>query len=201
MDHSHRRSLPDLHECTYSPLGILCLIMARILETDHLPGTAWTLGLYMLTVFIGLGVHLFISMPLIFLITTHKNPYDFMPGLLQAWMTAIGTSSSSVTLPITFNCVEEDLNVDRRVSRFVISIGSAVNMDGTALCMAVAAIFIAQLNGVEMSFLRVISVSFTVTLAAMCSAGVPSAGLILVLTSMGLPIGDVSLLLLADRIL
>ncbi|KAJ1352616.1 hypothetical protein KIN20_009011 [Parelaphostrongylus tenuis] len=67
--------------------------------------------------------------------------------------------------------------------------------------MAVAAIFIAQLNGVEMSFLRVISVSFTVTLAAMCSAGVPSAGLILVLTSMGLPIGDVSLLLLADRIL
>ncbi|KAJ1351979.1 hypothetical protein KIN20_008162 [Parelaphostrongylus tenuis] len=140
-----------------------------------------------------------------------------MPGLLQAWMTAIGTSSSSVTLPITFNCVEEDLNVDRRVSRFVISIGSAVNMDGTALCMAVAAIFIAQLNGVEMSFLRVISVrfialvpklmkrhsfcSFTVTLAAMCSAGVPSAGLILVLTSMGLPIGDVSLLLLADRIL
>ncbi|KAJ1363564.1 hypothetical protein KIN20_023463 [Parelaphostrongylus tenuis] len=67
--------------------------------------------------------------------------------------------------------------------------------------MAVAAIFIAQLNGVELSFLRVISVSFTVTLAAMCSAGVPSAGLILVLTSMGLPIGDVSLLLLADRIL
>ncbi|KAJ1361666.1 hypothetical protein KIN20_020971 [Parelaphostrongylus tenuis] len=75
------------------------------------------------------------------------------------------------------------------------------NEDGTALCMAVAAIFIAQLNGVEMSFLPVISVSFTATLAAMGSAGVPPAGLILVLTSMGLPIKDVSLLLLADRII
>ncbi|KAJ1354339.1 hypothetical protein KIN20_011243 [Parelaphostrongylus tenuis] len=76
-----------------------------------------------------------------------------------------------------------------------------MNEDGTALCMAVAAIFIAQLNGVEMSFLPVISVSFTATLAAMGSAGVPPAGLILVLTSMGLPIKDVSLLLLADRII
>ncbi|KAE9414204.1 hypothetical protein Angca_009197, partial [Angiostrongylus cantonensis] len=188
----------------YSPLGILCLIMGKILEIQDLADIARMLGLYMFTVLVGLTIHLFISLPLIFFITTNSNPYIYMRGLLQAWITAIGTSSSSATLPITCHCVEENLGVDRRVSRFVLPIGATINMDGTALYEAVAAIFIAQLNGVDLSFAQVITVSFTATLASIGAAGVPSAGLVtmlLVLTSVGLPVNDVSLILSVDWLL
>ncbi|MQL05448.1 cation:dicarboxylase symporter family transporter, partial [Escherichia coli] len=148
--------------------------------------------------------HSLISLPLIFFVTTKKNPYVFMRGLFQAWITALGTASSSATRPITFNCLEENLGVDRRVTRFVLPVGATINMDGTALYEAVAAIFIAQINGVHLSSRQVVTVSLTATLASIGAASVPSAGLVtmlLVLTAVGLPVKDVSLIVAVDWLL
>ncbi|XGW08519.1 hypothetical protein V3C99_011106 [Haemonchus contortus] len=188
----------------YSPFGIMCLIMGKILEIHDLADTARMLAMYMVTVLAGLAVHSLISLPAIFFLTTRKNPFTFMRGLLQAWITALGTASSSATLPITYNCLEENLGVDRRVTRFVLPVGATINMDGTALYEAVAAIFIAQMNGVNLSFGQVITVSLTATLASIGAASVPSAGLVtmlLVLTAVGLPVKDVSLIVAVDWLL
>jgi solute carrier family 1 (high affinity glutamate transporter) protein 2 len=188
----------------YSPFGIMCLIMGKILEISDLAETARMLALYMVTVLTGLVIHSLISLPLLFFALTKKNPYVFMRGLLQAWITALGTASSSATLPTTFRCLEEDLGVDKRVTRFVLPVGATINMDGTALYEAVAAIFIAQMNGVDLSMGQVVTVSLTATLASIGAASVPSAGLVtmlIVLTAVGLPVQDVSLIVAVDWLL
>jgi len=188
----------------YSPIGIMCLIMGKILGIHDLGDTARMLAMYMFTVFMGLAIHSLISLPLIYFLFTRKNPYKYMKGLLQAWITALGTASSSATLPMTFKCLEENLGVDRRVARFVLPVGATINMDGTALYEAVAAIFIAQMNGVSLSLGQVVTVSLTATLASIGAASVPSAGLVtmlLVLTAVGLPVSDVSLIVAVDWLL
>uniref|UniRef100_A0A914CBS5 Amino acid transporter n=1 Tax=Acrobeloides nanus TaxID=290746 RepID=A0A914CBS5_9BILA len=185
----------------YSPIGIMTLIMGKILSINDLSETARMLAMYMVTVLCGLAFHALISLPLLFFVLTRKNPYVFMRGLLQAWITALGTASSSATLPLTFKCLEENLGVDRRVARFVLPVGATINMDGTALYEAVAAIFIAQMNSVHLSMGQVITVSLTSTLASIGAASVPSAGLVtmlLVLTAVGLPVQDVSLIVAVD---
>ncbi|CAJ0960392.1 unnamed protein product, partial [Mesorhabditis belari] len=188
----------------YSPIGIMCLIAGKILEIQDLADTARMLAMYMVTVISGLVVHSLITLPLVFFVATKKNPFVFMRGLVQAWITALGTASSSATLPITYKCLEENLGVDRRVTRFVLPVGATINMDGTALYEAVAAIFIAQMNGVHLSFGQVVTVSLTATLASIGAASVPSAGLVtmlLVLTAVGLPVKDVSLIVAVDWML
>ncbi|GIY36524.1 hypothetical protein CEXT_420681 [Caerostris extrusa] len=125
-------------------------------------------------------------------------------GMLQAWVTALGTASSAATLPVTFRCLEENNGIDKRVTRFVLPVGATVNMDGTALYEAVAAIFIAQMNGIYLSAGQVISVSLTATAASIGAASVPSAGLVtmlLVLTSVGLPTEDISMIVAVDWLL
>uniref|UniRef100_A0A915PEY1 Amino acid transporter n=1 Tax=Meloidogyne floridensis TaxID=298350 RepID=A0A915PEY1_9BILA len=120
-----------------------------------------------LTVLSGLAIHSLISLPLLFFLLTRQNPFIFMRGLLQAW------ASSSATLPISFRCLEENLGIDRRVTRFVLPVGATINMDGTALYEA----------------------------ASIGAASVPSAGLVtmlLVLTAVGLPVKDVSLIIAVD---
>jgi len=188
----------------YSPIGIMCLIMGRILEIRDLGDTARMLAMYMVTVLTGLAIHALITLPGLFFLLTKKNPFVFMRGLLQAWVTALGTASSSATLPMTFRCLEETLGIDRRVTRYVLPVGATINMDGTALYEAVAAIFIAQMNGVELTMVQVITVSLTATLASIGAASVPSAGLVtmlLVLTAVGLPVKDVSLIVAVDWLL
>ncbi|KAJ8665338.1 hypothetical protein QAD02_007000 [Eretmocerus hayati] len=185
----------------YSPFGIMCLIAGKIMSISNLAATAQMLGLYMITVVIGLLIHGVITLPLIFWFITRKNPAIFFRGIMQAWITAAGTASSAVTLPITFRCLEENNKIDPRVTRFVVSVGATVNMDGTALYEAVASIFIAQMNGIHLGIGEVITVSLTATLASIGAASIPSAALItmlLVLTALGLPTTDVSLLFAVD---
>ncbi|XP_063970869.1 excitatory amino acid transporter 2-like [Lytechinus pictus] len=184
----------------YSPIGIMSLICAKILDMDNPAVVFSNLGLYMVTVLLGLVVHLACLMTIYFTIT-RKNPFTFFRGLLQAWLTALATSSSSATLPVTFRCLEENLGIDKRVTRFVLPIGATVNMDGTALYEAVATIFIGQLNGYTLTIGKIITISLTATLASVGAASVPSAGLItmlLVLTAAGFPVEDVSLLFTVD---
>uniref|UniRef100_A0A914EIN1 Amino acid transporter n=1 Tax=Acrobeloides nanus TaxID=290746 RepID=A0A914EIN1_9BILA len=188
----------------YSPIGIASLIAAKILQINDLSRTAQSLGLYMATVMAGLAVHIFITLPLIYFVTTRKNPYKYLKGLIQVAMTAIGTASSAASLPVNFRCLEENNGIDPKYTKFVLPIGATVNMDGTALYEAVASIFIAQLNGRELGIGEVIVVSLTATLASIGAASIPSAGLVtmlIVLTAVGLPTDDISMIVAVDWLL
>ncbi|XP_072890172.1 excitatory amino acid transporter 2-like isoform X2 [Hemitrygon akajei] len=188
----------------YSPLGIASLICGKIADIKNLEAVARQLGMYMVTVIVGLIIHGGIILPSIYLILTRKSPLTFFGGIFQAWITALGTASSAGTLPVTFRCLEENLHIDRRVTRFVLPIGATINMDGTALYEAVAAIFIAQMNGIMLDPGQIITVSLTATLASVGAASIPSAGLVtmlLILTAVGLPTQDISLLIAVDWLL
>ncbi|XP_067295696.1 solute carrier family 1 member 3a [Pseudorasbora parva] len=185
----------------YAPLGIMFLIAGKIVEMDDITEMGGQLGMYTITVIIGLLIHAVIVLPLLYFLVTRKNPFVFIAGLLQALVTALGTSSSSATLPITFKCLEENNHVDKRVTRFVLPVGATINMDGTALYEALAAIFIAQVNNMEMNFGEILTISITATAASIGAAGIPQAGLVtmvIVLTSVGLPTDDITLIIAVD---
>ncbi|CAL8304151.1 unnamed protein product [Merluccius merluccius] len=188
----------------YSPVGIASLIAGKIAAIGDLEVVARQLGMYMVTVMVGLIIHGGIILPAIYFCTTRKSPFVFYSGIFQAWITALGTASSAGTLPVTFRCLEENLKVDKRVTRFVLPIGATINMDGTALYEAVAAIFIAQMNDIALDGGQIITVSMTATLASVGAASIPSAGLVtmlLILTAVGLPTQDISLLIAVDWLL
>ncbi|XP_077101648.1 excitatory amino acid transporter 2b isoform X1 [Siphateles boraxobius] len=188
----------------YSPFGIACLICGKIISIKDLEVVARQLGMYMVTVIVGLIIHGAIFLPCIYFAIVRKNPFSFFMGIFQAWITALGTASSAGTLPVTFRCLEENLGIDKRVTRFVLPVGATINMDGTALYEAVAAIFIAQMNGIYLDPGQIITVSLTATLASVGAASIPSAGLVtmlLILTAVGLPTQDISLLVAVDWLL
>ncbi|KAJ8399931.1 hypothetical protein AAFF_G00406610 [Aldrovandia affinis] len=188
----------------YSPVGIASLICGKIAAIGDLETVARQLSMYMVTVILGLIIHGGIILPLIFFGVTRKSPFTFYSGIFQAWITALGTASSAGTLPVTFRCLEENLKIDKRVTRFVLPIGATINMDGTALYEAVAAIFIAQMNSIELDGGQVVTISMTATLASVGAASIPSAGLVtmlLILTAVGLPTQDISLLIAVDWLL
>ncbi|XP_015274008.1 PREDICTED: excitatory amino acid transporter 2-like [Gekko japonicus] len=188
----------------YSPFGIASLICGKIAAIKDLETVARQLGMYMVTVIVGLVIHGALVLPLIFFVITRQNPFIFYAGIFQAWITALGTASSAGTLPVTFRCLEENLKIDKRVTRFVLPIGATINMDGTALYEAVAAIFIAQMNNIILDSGQIATVSLTATLASVGAASIPSAGLVtmlLILTAVGLPTQDISLLIAVDWLL
>ncbi|XP_037647866.1 solute carrier family 1 member 9 [Sebastes umbrosus] len=188
----------------YSPIGIASLIAGKIAAIGDLEVVARQLGMYMVTVIVGLVIHGGLILPAIFFAITRKSPFTFYHGIFQAWITALGTASSAGTLPVTFRCLEENLKIDKRVTRFVLPIGATINMDGTALYEAVAAIFIAQMNDISLDTGQIITVSMTATLASVGAASIPSAGLVtmlLILTAVGLPTQDISLLIAVDWLL
>ncbi|KFO80146.1 Excitatory amino acid transporter 3, partial [Cuculus canorus] len=187
----------------YMPIGIMFLIAGKIIEVEN-----WEifrkLGLYMATVITGLAVHSGVVLPLIYLVIVRKNPYRFAMGMAQALLTALMISSSSATLPVTFRCAEEKNLVDKRITRFVLPVGATVNMDGTALYEAVAAVFIAQLNDMELDMSKIITISVTATAAGIGAAGVPQAGLVtmvIVLSAVGLPAEDITVIIAVDWLL
>ncbi|CAL8297620.1 unnamed protein product [Arctogadus glacialis] len=188
----------------YFPFGIVFLVAGKILDMHDPAHLGEKLGMYFITVLAGLFVHGLILLPLFFYVLTGQNPFAYIRGLLQALVIALATSSSSATLPITMKCLLENCGVDRQIARFVLPVGATINMDGTALYEAVAAIFIAQVNEYELDFGQLVTISITATAASIGAAGIPQAGLVtmvIVLTSVGLPPADITLIVAIDWVL
>ncbi|MBT0608700.1 dicarboxylate/amino acid:cation symporter [Aequorivita echinoideorum] len=164
-------------------------------------GLSW----YSLTVFLGLMLMIFIIYPLILKLFVRKIPYlGFFKAMSPAQTLAFSTSSSAATLPVTMECVEENLGVDKKITSFVLPIGATVNMDGTCLYQAVAVVFLAQLHMIDLTLGQQLTIVLTATLASIGSAAVPSAGLvmlIIVLESVGLNPAWIAIIFPVDRIL
>ncbi|XP_045908889.1 solute carrier family 1 member 7a isoform X1 [Micropterus dolomieu] len=185
----------------YFPFGIVFLVAGKILEMDDPSAMGKKLGFYAITVVMGLVLHGLFILPAMYFFITKKSPIVYIRGILQALLISLATSSSSATLPITFKCLLENNHIDRRIIRFVLPVGATINMDGTALYEAVAAIFIAQVNNYELDFGQIITISITATAASIGAAGIPQAGLVtmvIVLTSVGLPTDDITLIIAVD---
>jgi len=185
-------------------VGVFFLIGGQVLGTKDFGLVLNQLGWYFTTVMAGLFIHGFIVLPIILTVFTRSLPFRFIGNMTNACTTAFGTGSSSATLPVTISLLEEKNNVDPRVCRFVLPIGATINMDGTALYEAVAAIFIAQVNGMALSIGQILAVSITATAASIGAAGIPQAGLVtmvMVLETVGLPPEDVTIILAVDWLL
>ena len=190
-----------------APFGIFCLVTARFGEAQavgNLGAVLQQTGAYFGTVLAGLGVHAFLTLPLILWIFTRRNPFRFMYQMSQALLTAFSTASSTATLPITMNCAVEKAKVSKQSSDFVLPLGATINMDGTALYEAAAAIFIAQAIGFELTITSQLVIAVTATMAAIGAAGIPEAGLVtmvIVLNAVGLPVEYIGLILSVDWLL
>lgn len=185
-----------------APIGIFALLLKLVATQDAaLLGTL----IKFIVIIIGMTlVHGLVILPLLLYVVTKKSPFWFLRGAREALITAFATSSSSATLPVTLRCVEQNLKVRSDIAGFVVPLGATLNMDGTALYEAAAALFVANLAGIDLNLGQQLIVFVTAMIAAMGAPGIPSAGMvtmILVLQSVGLPVEAIAILLPIDRIL
>ena len=187
-----------------APVGIGALIAGRLGEAGGFSGflpQIVGLGTYVGTVLIALGIHGLLILPLALRFLGKQSVLSYAKAMSMPLMTAFSTSSSSATLPLTMESLIEEAGMPRRVVSFVIPLGATINMNGTALYEAVAAMFIAQSYGIELGLGETIIVLVTATLSAIGAAGIPEAGLVtmvIVLKAVGLPIEGISLILIVD---
>ena len=185
-----------------APYGVAALLIKLVATQDV--AMLGTLAHFVAVVAGTLLFHGIVVLPLVLFLFTGKTPFWFWGGARQALITAFATSSSSATLPITMRCATKHLNVKSEIAGFVIPLGATLNMDGTALYEAAAALFVANLIGVELSLAQQMIVFFTAMLASIGAPGIPSAGMVtmvLVLHSVGLPAEAIAILLPVDRML
>lgn len=192
-----------------APYGVFALIASLIVELagsdpDKAFEILYALLWYSLTILIGLAIMALLVYPTLFKLFTKVKYKDFFKGIRPAQLLGFSTSSSSATLPVTMRQVEEELGVSEEISSFVLPLGATINMDGTSLYQSVAAVFIAQALGLDLSLGQQLTIILTATLASIGSAGVPGAGvvmLIIVLEAIGVPVAGIALILAPDRIL
>ncbi|MDP7008538.1 MAG: dicarboxylate/amino acid:cation symporter [Phycisphaerales bacterium] len=196
-----------------TPIGVFFLVAWTVgrIGFDSVTGP---LGKYMGTVLAGLCIHGFFVLPFVLWLFTREQPFRFLWRMKRALMTAIGTDSSSATLPVTIDAAENEGACSKRAANFVLPLGATINMDGTALYEAVAVVFLFQLFGIELEMTQLMIVVITATLAAVGAAGIPSAGLVTMViviaavnTSLTgtndqpLPVAAIGIIIGVDRIL
>ncbi len=186
----------------FAPIGVFALV-ATVLMTSGLDAFK-PLAVFFITVLVALAIHLLGVMPSVLKFIARVKPAAHFRAMMPALLTAFSTSSSSATLPITIDCVENRAGVSNRVSGFTLPLGATVNMDGTALYECVAAMFIAQAYGLSLD----LTTQFTIVLIALLTsigvAGIPSASLVaitIILSAIGLPVEAVGMILVVDRVL
>jgi Na+/H+-dicarboxylate symporter len=188
----------------FTPLGVFGIVAKVVAEQDDFPHLVETMGKYMGTVLLALAVHAIITLPVILRLIGKANPIKHLKALTTPLLTAFSTSSSSATLPLTMEAVEHKAGVSNKVTSFTLPLGATINMDGTALYECVAAMFIAQAYGIDLSLFEQFIVVITALLASIGAAGIPMAGLVMItviLTAVKLPLEGVGLILAVDRIL
>lgn len=185
-----------------APFGIMALLIKLVATQDAELLT--TLAKFIAVVIGSTLMHGLVVLPLLLYLIVRITPLHFWRGAREALVTAFATSSSSATLPVSMRCVEQHLHVKRDIAGFVIPLGATINMDGTALYEAAAALFIANLVGIELNGIQQLIVFLTAMIAAMGAPGIPSAGMVtmvMVLQSVGLPAEAIAILLPIDRLL
>jgi Na+/H+-dicarboxylate symporter len=189
----------------FTPLGIFGIVAAEVARnSEQLANIAGSLAIYSLCVIVGLLIHALVILPLIVRFIGKAKPYAHLKNMATPLLTAFSTSSSSATLPLTMEALEHNSGVSNKITSFTLPLGATINMDGTALYECVAAMFIAQAYGVDLSFTQQVFVVVTALLASIGAAGIPMAGLVMitvVLTAVGLPLEGIGLILAVDRIL
>ena len=188
----------------FSPYGVFALLGGLLVDYGASSNLFIALGKYSLTVVIGLLFMIFFVYPLIISFLTKVKYLDFFNAISPAQMLAFSTSSSAATLPVTMERCEEKLGVSKEVSSFVLPLGATINMDGTSLYQAVAAVFIAQAFGIELDLSQQLTIVLTATLASIGAAAVPGAGmvmLVIVLGAINVPAEGLALIFGVDRIL
>lgn len=191
----------------FAPLGVMGLVIGQVIKHGggaeiwlSLQGVGW----YSLTVLIALAFHALVVLPLFLRLVGRRSVLRYAGNMGEALMTAFSTASSAATLPLTIRCVEEKNKVENRVAGFLLPLGATINMDGTALYEAVAAMFIAQSYGIDLALWQQAVVFLTANLAAVGAAAIPEAGLVtmvMVLHSVGLPVEGIALILIVDWLL
>ena len=191
----------------FAPIGVFALlgnIMVELAGED--PSAAVEiltgLGVYSITVLIGLAIMVFLVYPLALKFLAGYSYRNFFKGIAPAQLLAFSTSSSAATLPLTMERCEEKLGVSNKVASFVLPLGATINMDGTSCYQAIAAVFIAQVYGMDLDLSAQLTIVLTATLASIGSAAVPGAGIIMlaiVLGAVGVPLEGISLIFAVDR--
>jgi len=186
----------------FAPIGVYGLVAKVVAQAGF--GAVRPLAVFAITVTIALVIHVSIILPLFLKFFGKVKPYKMFPAMAPAMLTAFSTSSSSATLPITMECVEENVGVSNKISSFVLPLGATVNMNGTALYECAAAMFLAQAYGLDLTIGTQFSIVFIALLTSVGVAGVPSASLVaiaIILGAVGLPVEAIGVLLVFDRIL
>ena len=185
-----------------APYGVFALLAALVVEAPSLE-LFQALALYAVTLLLGLAAMILVY-ALIVKVFTGRNPSFFFNGIAPAQLLAFSTSSSAATLPVTMECVEENLGVDKEVTSFVLPIGATINMDGTAIMQGMATVFIAQISGIDLTLIQYVQIVLLAVVTSIGTAAVPSAGtitLVIILQQFGLPLEAIGIILAVDRIL
>lgn len=186
----------------FAPVGVFALLARAIAEFGF--DTLKKLAVYFVLVLVALALHLLVVLPLLLKLTTRLNPRIWLRKMSEVWLVAFSTSSSNATLPVNLRVCEESLGVSKRVAAFSIPLGATINMDGTVIMQGIATVFIAQLYSVDLSTAQLLTIVAMATLAAVGTAGVPSAGMVMlasVLAQVGLPVEAIGIILSVDRLL
>ena len=186
----------------FAPIGVFGLVAGVIAKAGY--KATGPLAVFAIAVLAALAVHAFITLPVLLRVVGRVSPLRTIRGAAQAMLTAFSTASSSATLPVTMECVEENIGVSNKISSFVLPLGATVNMNGTALYECAAAMFIAQAYGLELTFGVQFSIFAITLMTSIGVAGVPSASLVaiaIILSAIGLPIEALGVLMVFDRIL
>jgi Na+/H+-dicarboxylate symporter len=186
----------------FAPIGVFALLATAVAQLGF--DTLWKLAKYVALLGFCLLLQLLLVYPLLLRFIGGLSPLPWLRKMREIWAFAFSTSSSNATIPITLRVVEQKLGANNRVASFTVPLGATINMDGTAIMQGVATAFIAQLYGVDLTLMQLITVVGMATLASIGTAGVPSAGMIMlasVLTQVGLPVEGIAIVLSVDRLL